>query len=102
MLVETFAVGMLSTNCYVVSSQQTKDAIIIDPGLELSSEAQQIFEYIRKDKLDAKLIVNTHSHQDHTSGNSIIKKKYDIPVYIHKNDADSLESFEDSRFASFR
>ncbi len=46
MLIETFTVGGLSTNCYVVSSRQTKDAIIIDPGIDLIFEADQIFDYI--------------------------------------------------------
>ena len=62
MLIETFTVGALSTNCYVVNSQETKDAIIIDPGLDFSSEAQQIFDYIDAERLKVKLIVNTHGH----------------------------------------
>ena len=48
MLIETFTVGLLSTNCYVVNSHETKDAIIIDPGIELPTEAQQIFDYIKE------------------------------------------------------
>ena len=70
MLIETFTVGMLSTNCYVAHSQLTKEAIIIDPGLESPTEAQQIFDYITKDSLKVKLIVNTHGHEDHISGNA--------------------------------
>jgi hydroxyacylglutathione hydrolase len=98
MLIETFTVGTLSTNCYVVHSQITKEAIIIDPGLELSTEAQQIFDYINADALKIKLIVNTHGHQDHISGNAIFQAKYDIPIYIHKFDALALEDFEKDRF----
>ena len=52
MLIETFTVGLLSTNCYVVNSRHTKEAIIIDPGLELPTEAQQIFDYITEAKLN--------------------------------------------------
>ena len=64
MLIETFTVGRLSTNCYVVSSEQTKEAIVIDPGLDFSSEADQIFDYITQSGLNVKLIVNTHGHAD--------------------------------------
>jgi glyoxylase-like metal-dependent hydrolase (beta-lactamase superfamily II) len=94
MLIETFTVGNLSTNCYVVSSQQTKDAIIIDPGLDFSSEADKIFDYITQAGLNVKLIVNTHGHPDHISGDAIFQEKYNVPICIHRLDAASLESLE--------
>ena len=56
MLIETFTVGMLSTNCYVVTNQQTKEAIIIDPGLDLSSKRNKFSEYIEKEKIKVTLI----------------------------------------------
>ena len=55
MLVETFTVGMLSTNCYVASSQETKEAIVIDPGLDFSSEAKPIFDYITARQVKSKI-----------------------------------------------
>jgi len=98
MLIETFTVGSLSTNCYVVSSQQTKDAIIIDPGLDLSLEADQIFDYITQAGLNLKLIVNTHGHPDHISGDAIFQEKYNVPICIHRFDAASLEGVENVNF----
>jgi glyoxylase-like metal-dependent hydrolase (beta-lactamase superfamily II) len=98
MLIETFTVGSLSTNCYVVSSQQTKDAIIIDPGLDFSSEANQIFDYITQAGLNVKLIVNTHGHPDHISGDAIFQEKYNVPICIHRFDAASLEGLENRNF----
>jgi glyoxylase-like metal-dependent hydrolase (beta-lactamase superfamily II) len=98
MLIETFTVGMLSTNCYVVNNPQTKEAIIIDPGLDFPIEAQQVFEYITKEKLKVKLILNTHGHQDHISGDIIFQEKYNVPIYIHKFDAPSLENLEKDKF----
>jgi hydroxyacylglutathione hydrolase len=98
MLIETFTVGMLSTNCYVVNSQQMKEAIIVDPGLEFSSEAQQILDYITKGALKVKLIVNTHGHSDHISGDEIFQEKFEVPIYIHKHDAHYIEGFGKSKF----
>jgi len=98
LLIETFSVGMLSTNCYVVNSQQTKEAIIIDPGLDTPSEAEQIFDYITQAALKVKLIINTHGHQDHISGNAIFQEKYQVPIYIHKYDAPSIEHLQESKF----
>jgi len=100
MIIETFTVGMLSTNCYVVNSEQTKEAIIIDPGIEFASEAQRIFNYIAEGNLKVKLILNTHGHDDHISGDIIFQKKYNVPIYIHKYDAPSLEELENGKFPS--
>ena len=32
MIVETFPVGLLQCNCTILGSEQTQEAIIIDPG----------------------------------------------------------------------
>jgi hydroxyacylglutathione hydrolase len=94
MLIETFTVGMLSTNCYVVSCEETKEAIIVDPGLDFAVEAEPIFRYIDKEKLKIKSIVNTHGHSDHTNGDDVMQKKYDVPICIHGLDASFLEALE--------
>jgi len=100
MLIEMFVVGSLSTNCYVVSSQQTKDAIIIDPGLDFPLEADQIFDYITQAGLNVKSIVNTHGHADHINGDAIFQEKYNVPICIHRLDAVSLEGLENVNFPS--
>ncbi len=97
-LVETFTVGMLSTNCYVASCPDTKEAIVIDPGLEFSSETQPIYDYIDEAKLEIKYIVNTHGHEDHVKGNTIFQEKYKVPICIHSLDAHFIESTENAKF----
>jgi hydroxyacylglutathione hydrolase len=94
MQVETFAVGMLSTNCYVANCAKTKEAIIIDPGLDYVAEAQPIFNYIDKERLKIKYVVNTHGHSDHVTGDGVIQKKYLVPICIHELDASFLELIE--------
>lgn len=96
MNIETFIVGMLSTNCYIVNCNQTKETIIIDPGLDTSSEADSIFNYIDQNKLKIKFIVNTHGHSDHLSGDAIMKEKYKAPICISKLDATCIENIEAS------
>ncbi|MDR0318850.1 MAG: MBL fold metallo-hydrolase [Nitrososphaerota archaeon] len=91
MHVETFPVGMLQTNCYVVNCTETKEAIIIDPGLHLDIEAQPIFNYVDKELLKIKFIVNTHGHYDHIDGDSLMQQKYAVPICIHERDAYLLE-----------
>ena len=89
---------MLATNCYVVNSQQTKEAVIIDPGLDFSSEAKPILDYITQEELKVKLIVNTHGHSDHINGDGVFQEKYEVPIYIHKYDASSIEEFGKEKF----
>lgn len=92
MLVETFPVGMLYTNCYVASDAQTKEAVIIDPGLDFVHEATAIVNYIEKNGLTVKFIINTHGHDDHIKGDDLFKRKYSVPICIHSFDASYLES----------
>jgi hydroxyacylglutathione hydrolase len=94
MQVHTYTVGVLSTNCYVVFSVQTREAIIIDPGLDLLSEAGQIVRFVDKSKLKVKFIVNTHGHSDHICGDRILKEKYGVPICIHTYDAHFLEGLD--------
>ena len=97
MLIETFAVGRLSTNCYIASSRD-KEAILIDPGLDFSSEAKPIFEYITAGKLKVRFIVNTHGHDDHVKGNTLFQQKLNVPICIHSLDAHFIEGAEKGMF----
>jgi hydroxyacylglutathione hydrolase len=92
MLIETFTVGMLSTNCYIASDHDTKETIIIDPGLDYTSEAQPIMDYIEQAQLKLKYIINTHGHNDHVKGDAIFQEKYGVPICIHKLDAYFIEN----------
>ena len=96
-MIEMFTVGMLSTNCYVASCHDTNEAIIVDPGLDYESEAQPILNYIKREQLKIKFIVNTHGHSDHINGDAIIQAKFDVPICIHKLDSYFLESLQTNK-----
>jgi hydroxyacylglutathione hydrolase len=93
MQIQNFNVGMLSTNCYVVSCPETKAAIIIDPGFDASYEVEQIIRFIEENALKVKFIVNSHGHPDHTRGDMVLKRKYDVAICIHQYDAHCLNGF---------
>jgi hydroxyacylglutathione hydrolase len=96
MQVETFTVGMLYTNCYVASCPNTKEAIIIDPGLDFSSEAKPIIDFITHEGLKVKYIINTHGHDDHIKGDTILQQKYSVPICIHPLDEHFFEDLKPS------
>jgi glyoxylase-like metal-dependent hydrolase (beta-lactamase superfamily II) len=83
---------MLATNCYVASCKDTKEAVIVDPGLDSNTEAQPILNYIQKSQLKIKFIINTHGHPDHVNGDVVFQEKFGVPICIHKLDGYLLES----------
>jgi len=89
MKVERRIVGPIETNCYVVACEKTREAIVVDPGFG-KSEAQAFIDEIKERGLKVKYIVNTHGHDDHTSGNTAIKEATNAKVLIHEADAHML------------
>jgi len=85
MKVKSYPVGWLSTNCYVVSCEETKEAAIIDPGMENEKETEQILKYIKQNGFKVKYIINTHGHPDHVVGNEAIKEATGAPILIHES-----------------
>jgi len=90
MITKMFTVGALYTNCYVVGCNETKEAIIIDPGFDTGLVAKRILREAVQLELQIKYIVNTHGHSDHISGNGMVKKLTAAPILIHEYDAPML------------
>jgi len=87
MIVQAFSVGKFATNCYVAFCEQTRLAVVIDPGFDANSEANRIFKFVEAKSLTATYILNTHGHPDHICGNVIIKNRYRAPILVHEEDA---------------
>jgi glyoxylase-like metal-dependent hydrolase (beta-lactamase superfamily II) len=90
MIIKTVTVGELRTNCYIVASSKTREAVIIDPG----DEAEKIIEAIETEKLKPILIVNTHAHPDHVGANFKLAEKYDIVAAIGEDGFRMIEDFK--------
>ncbi len=87
MIIKRFTVGWLSTNCYVVGCEETKEAVLIDPAVESERETEEILNYVKQNGFHIKYIINTHGHSDHIAGNAIMKKATGAPLLIHESDA---------------
>ncbi|MDH7564033.1 MAG: MBL fold metallo-hydrolase [Candidatus Bathyarchaeota archaeon] len=86
MIAQKFTVGKFFTNCYVIHCEKTKEAIIVDPGVDSKHETEALVKAISESKLEIRLIVNTHGHPDHTCGNGVIKEKFNAQILIHEED----------------
>ena len=80
--IQTFTIGPLETNCYLVYDSKRKEAILIDPAVY----DKKIADYIKDINLQVKYTVNTHGHYDHMGAN----KDFGYPVLIHKKDEECL------------
>ena len=86
MIIERLVVGPIEANCYIIADEKTKEGIVIDPG----DDSQDIIKRIQQLGLKIKYIVLTHSHFDHVSATTAVKKATDAKLAIHEADAKSL------------
>lgn len=91
--IKKFVFNPFSENTFVLSNE-LNNCIIIDPGCYHSHEEKELEEYITLNKLKIVSILQTHSHLDHMFGTSYIANKYNAPVFIHKDDESTFNSFE--------
>jgi len=82
MIIESQAVGPFFKNGYVVACEATREAVLIDPGDEVSS----LLEYASQNRLAIRHILLTHAHVDHVTGVAAAKRKLNVPVYLHRDD----------------
>ncbi len=80
--IQSFVFNPFSENTYVVFDE-TKEAVIIDPGCYEPDEYAELDDYIAKEDLKIKYLLNTHCHIDHVLGNNHVKEKYQVPFLIH-------------------
>ena len=60
MQINKLVLGAYQENCYVVVDEDSKDALIIDPG----DEAEELVKHLRKMNINLKYILLTHGHVD--------------------------------------
>lgn len=83
MLVKQMTVGSMAVCCYLVVCEQTRKAVIIDPG----GNENEILAMLDKEKVSLEYIINTHGHPDHVCANGPIKKATGAPIIMHEDDA---------------
>ena len=79
---DTIVGGPIGTNCYLVYNDATKEAVIIDPGVEFDS----IKAGVARLGLKPVAILLTHGHIDHTLYAAQTADYYGIEIYIHEED----------------
>ncbi|MGX6601148.1 MBL fold metallo-hydrolase [Micromonosporaceae bacterium Da 78-11] len=87
MLVTGFPAEAFGTNCYVVATGPGEQCLIVDPGIGV---LDQLDEVIARHRLFPAAVLLTHGHLDHTYSVAPICGARGITAYVHPGDREML------------
>lgn len=82
MIIKRVMAGVNAANCYIVFDEETREAVVLDPG----GDADDIYKALKQFGATVKYIVLTHGHFDHTEGVEELKSIVGAPVAIGEED----------------
>lgn len=74
---------------YIIIDEENSTACVIDP-----SESEPVIDFLEKNNIELKYILNTHHHYDHVGGNKELKKKYAAKIIGYKGDKDRIPGID--------
>ena len=83
--IQEFVFNPFQENTYILFDE-TGEAVIVDPGCYENHEKQELTEFIESNNLKVTMLLNTHGHIDHVLGNTFVKDKFKVKLFIHKID----------------
>ncbi len=92
MVIQTYILGELQTNCYLVFDKETKKGIVIDPA----DEANFVGEKILTQNIELLAIVATHGHFDHILAAWELQLAFNVPFLINKMDEKIVKNMQKS------
>ena len=87
-----------------IYGDDTKEAVVIDPGCFYEEEKQALKKFILTNELNVKHLLNTHLHLDHIFGNPFMLKEFGV-IGRKQNKADEYwidEAPKQSRMFGFQ
>jgi glyoxylase-like metal-dependent hydrolase (beta-lactamase superfamily II) len=79
--------AVTDTNCWVVAPADGEQCVVIDPGIGVTG---QVDEVIAEHRLHPVAVLLTHGHFDHTFSVLPVCQARDVPAYIHPADRGQL------------
>ena len=80
-------VGPMQNFSYIIGDKNTKEAAVVDAGWDID----KIIDISKKENLQIKKIILTHSHYDHTQKVSELAEKTNAAVYFHEDDCNEIK-----------
>lgn len=82
MKVQSFTVGPLQENCYLIVDEKSAQAVLVDPG----EEAPRLIKAVQSSGAKLLAIWLTHAHVDHVGAVAPLVAQFDVPVALHPDD----------------
>jgi hydroxyacylglutathione hydrolase len=89
--IKSFTFNPFQENTLVLFDE-TKEAVIIDPGCYEKKERDMLLAFVLKEDLMVKLLINTHCHIDHVLGNAFVKRQFNVPLVMHRDEVPVLKA----------
>ncbi len=91
--IKSFTFNPYQENTYLIFDD-SKEAVVIDPGNYEAYENELISKFIDENKLQLKKIILTHCHIDHCLGNKYLNEKYGAELLIPFDERDLYKNVE--------
>ena len=96
MKISNLSLGLVDTNAYFIESDDS--VLLVDPA----GESDKIFKKLNQINKPLKAILLTHAHFDHIGALDDVLSKYDVPVYMHKEEFSFLTDPEKNGSSKFK
>lgn len=88
--IKAFTFNPVQENTYLLFNDYS-EVIIIDPGCYFDEEKEELKNFIDKNNLIPKILINTHCHLDHVFGNKFVAEEYKLTLHLHEKEEDLLK-----------
>lgn len=93
MQIKSFEFSPFAENTYVLYDE-TKEAVVVDPGAYTQAEKEQLKGFIEDNGLKLKAVILTHAHLDHIFGAAYLKRNFGVEIFMHPLEKPILADFE--------
>ena len=90
LLIESFSVGPMDNNLYLLRDDQALQLVVVDPSLVSEPALERVADLVDAG-YEVSAIWNTHGHFDHVYDNARWKAVYPVPLLAHPDDKSFLD-----------
>lgn len=80
-------VNPFGENMYILWDEESRDAVIVDPGMMRNAEREMVTKFIEGQQLNVKHVLLTHMHLDHVTGARWLANETGADVCANSQDA---------------